>query len=513
MDTNEYDEQDLFIVDFSQNIHNITDEQDNNSDSSDNVEEIQNEENVSGRGGNRGRGRDRGRGRGRARNSSSERDNREQAVQLPPPPFFDNFQHTKPLHKFTVNLPNDFLSLSPYSIFSLFFSLEQIEIIVKNTNKYAYMKDAGEGRKWKELTIKEFRIWLAILIYAGVFKLPSIRDYWNRDNKFPEHKITTFMSLVCFEQIKRFMHISDCTVQPPFWYSKVDPLATHIQTISKSICMPSSNISVDEIIVRFSGRSTHTKIGACGTVRKNSTNFPHILKIDRKLDWDTLSGVVVDNVLAILWMDNGPVTMLSTIHQIDNGNENRIERIRHRPRETSTNAVKVRAVFGTASKKSLPIPVVIDDYNHFMGGVDIADQLRGYYGTQLPDFRIQLLWDLIKEDLEGSDKKPHTRNQVDELTKQFKFIYVDPTKKQQYVTAKFELPIERLLLEGHFPEWRETRSSCIWCKYLAKKNQEKAIKNPPQSQLYCIKCNLALCCNKERSNCFKDFHTYKEDDE
>ncbi|PKB95300.1 hypothetical protein RhiirA5_241909, partial [Rhizophagus irregularis] len=58
--------------------------------------------------------------------------------------------------------------------------------------------------------------------------------------------------------IKRFMHISDCTVQPPFWYSKVDPLATHIQTISKSICMPSSNISVDEIIVRFSGRSTHT---------------------------------------------------------------------------------------------------------------------------------------------------------------------------------------------------------------------------------------------------------------
>ncbi|PKK75334.1 hypothetical protein RhiirC2_655540, partial [Rhizophagus irregularis] len=55
-----------------------------------------------------------------------------------------------------------------------------------------------------------------------------------------------------------------------------------------------------------------------------------------------------------------------------------------RPYETSTNAIKVRVVFGTASKKSLPILVVIDDYNHFMGGVDIADQLRGYYGTQLP---------------------------------------------------------------------------------------------------------------------------------
>ncbi|CAB4375656.1 unnamed protein product [Rhizophagus irregularis] len=87
MDTNEYDEQDLFIVDFSQNIHNITDEQDNNSDSNNNVEEIQNEENVSGRDDNRSRDQDRG--QGRARNSSSGRDNREQqAAQLSTTTFF-----------------------------------------------------------------------------------------------------------------------------------------------------------------------------------------------------------------------------------------------------------------------------------------------------------------------------------------------------------------------------------------------------------------------------------------
>ncbi|GES98581.1 hypothetical protein RCL_jg5468.t1 [Rhizophagus clarus] len=411
-------------------------------------------------GGNRGRGRGQRRGQGwsSARNNSSGRDNREQTAQLPPPPFFNAFQHTKPLHKFTVNLPNDFLSPSPYLIFSLFFSLAQIEIIVKNTN--------------------------------------NIRDYWNRDNKFPEHKISTFMSLIRFEQIKRFIHISDCTAPLPFWYSKVNPLATHIQTVSKSICVPSSNISVDEMIVRFSGRSIHTvriknkptpegykilslcdagytysfiftsrvqnqpevqqvtELSKVGNevyhlasqlpIENKSFNIymDNYFSIDKKLDWDTLSGVVVDNVLAILWMDNGSVTMLSTIHQIDNGNENRIERIRRRPRETSTNAVKVRAVFGTASKKSLPIPVVIDDYNHFMGGVDITDQLRGYYGTQLPvrrtwmplffwlldtalinsylilkkinanvnhqkDFRMQLAWDLIKEDLEGNEKS-HT---------------------------------------------------------------------------------------------------------
>ncbi|CAG8826567.1 19583_t:CDS:1, partial [Cetraspora pellucida] len=157
---------------------------------------------------------------------------------------------------------------------------------------------------------------------------------------------------------------------------------------------------------------------------------------DKKLDWDTLSGVVVDDVLAVLWMNNSPVTMLTTIHEITR-NENRVERVRRRLRETSTNVTKVRAVFGTASKKALPIPCIIDDYNHHMGGVDIADQLHRYYAIQLPvrrtwmplffwlldtsivnsylifkkngniinhkNFRIHLVWELINADMEEND--------------------------------------------------------------------------------------------------------------
>ncbi len=51
-------------------------------------------------------------------------------------------------------------------------------------------------------------------------------------------------------------------------------------------------------------------------------------------------------------MDNGLVTMLSIIHEIDE-DDNQIERIWHRSRETSTNATKVRAVFENKSKKFL----------------------------------------------------------------------------------------------------------------------------------------------------------------
>ncbi|GES84291.1 hypothetical protein RCL_jg6916.t1 [Rhizophagus clarus] len=98
--------------------------------------------------------------------------------------------------------------------------------------------------------------------------------------------------------IKHFLHVSDYTIASTFWYSKLDPLMTHIQAVSKSICIPSSNVLIDEIIVRFSGRSVYT------------------VKIK-----------IVNDILAILWMDNDPVTMLSTIHQI-NGDENQIEKVR-----------------------------------------------------------------------------------------------------------------------------------------------------------------------------------------
>ena len=90
MDTNEYDEQNLFVVDFSQNIYNITGEQDDNSDNDDNFKEIWNEKNF---GGNRGRGRGQrwGQGWNSTRNNSSGMDNREQIAQLPPLSFFNAF--------------------------------------------------------------------------------------------------------------------------------------------------------------------------------------------------------------------------------------------------------------------------------------------------------------------------------------------------------------------------------------------------------------------------------------
>ena len=68
---------------------------------------------------------------------------------------------------------------------------------------------------------------------------------------------------------------------------------------------------------------------------------------------------------------------MTTGHRIDQT----ILRMRKRPKITSSNATITRKPFGDQSTKMLPIPTFIDDYNHYMGGVDQANQLRAVFTT------------------------------------------------------------------------------------------------------------------------------------
>ena len=74
---------------------------------------------------------------------------------------------------------------------------------------------------------------------------------------------------------------------------------------------------------------------------------------------------------------------MSTIHQLGSV----VESVRKRTGKKSTNAKKAREAFGGAYEKEMPIPLCIEDCNRHMGGVDIADQLRSYYDTQLTSSR------------------------------------------------------------------------------------------------------------------------------
>src|SRR5438874_5744393 len=136
-------------------------------------------------------------------------------------------------------------------------------------------------------------------------------------------------------------------------------------------------------------------IGACGTTKQNCSGFPKELKVgktltgNQKLDYHFLTGTKVGTmvgnagVLAVLWMDNAPVTMLTTVHNI-HSSKSHMDTERKCPRNTSSNAAGVQQLFGEEEFiKLLSIPSCIDNYNYFISGIDIADQYCSYYMTQL----------------------------------------------------------------------------------------------------------------------------------
>ena len=72
---------------------------------------------------------------------------------------------------------------------------------------------------------------------------------------------------------------------------------------------------------------------------------------------------------------------MSTTHEavVDSDPEKHlIKRLRRQPGPTSTSAKTARKAFGDSPIKLMSIPKVFDDYNHYMGAVDVADQLRSY---------------------------------------------------------------------------------------------------------------------------------------
>ncbi|MGF2011319.1 hypothetical protein [Nostoc sp. DedVER01b] len=91
----------------------------------------------------------------------------------------------------------------------------------------------------------------------------------------------------------------------------------------------------------------------------------------------TLYRSEAQGVLCLAWQDNNLVLLLSTIHSP----ELWIPTKRKRPSTTSTNAKVARLPFGDEVIKELEIPIAINDYNHYMGGVDIANQYRATYET------------------------------------------------------------------------------------------------------------------------------------
>ena len=149
------------------------------------------------------------------------------------------------------NLPED---PTPIKLFQLFFTIEEIKNIVKQTNQQAVYIDFKYP--WKSLTVTEAYCYLGCLVYIGVQPLRELDDHWHL--KTP---IASCFSQRRFKQIRRAITIRDPNTSPeqpkdPWWF-RVEPLASTIRKASQKYWAPGAHLAVDECMIPYFGHTRH----------------------------------------------------------------------------------------------------------------------------------------------------------------------------------------------------------------------------------------------------------------
>ncbi|XP_033973225.1 uncharacterized protein LOC117472175 [Trematomus bernacchii] len=97
----------------------------------------------------------------------------------------ENDQTPEPLNFTPARVPGPALdptvAWSPLSIFRLFFSASVVHTIISNTNANALKRlQAGKKHVWKMLTVRDFYVFLSIIIFSGLVTVPNRSDYWRK---------------------------------------------------------------------------------------------------------------------------------------------------------------------------------------------------------------------------------------------------------------------------------------------------------------------------------------------
>jgi hypothetical protein len=194
---------------------------------------------------------------------------------IPPPPDYEPLPHRQIHRAPTIQLPLH-VNRDPYSLFTLFITEAHFRTIAANTNRYAEVKKAGtEGKRaWWPTSAAEIKVFVATFVYMGVVRLPAYEDYWS--SKYSEFVCARHISLNRFEDLKRYMHISDPTPKMSSnnnqkddlddetleksigWWYKLELVVSEFRSLCSLYWILGINVSIDEMMVRFFRWSKYT---------------------------------------------------------------------------------------------------------------------------------------------------------------------------------------------------------------------------------------------------------------
>lgn len=151
----------------------------------------------------------------------------------------------------------------PEKCLTAFLSKKIIGLLCEWTNERAgiYLTENGTtkiyGIIWKDVTLDEMFVFLALQLYMGIVKYPKIQDYWNRDFLFGGPVIfhSEIMSRNRFCSILKMLRFSD-----PKAFVKGKPMTRLAMFFSyvRENCMnfidPGETVAIDECLLLYKGR-------------------------------------------------------------------------------------------------------------------------------------------------------------------------------------------------------------------------------------------------------------------
>ena len=294
--------------------------------------------------------------------------------------------------------------------------------------------------RWTPVCIEEMKAFTGLCFSMGLLRLPSRHDYWRKKKWLFVTNFSEVMSRDRFDLIWRYLHLQDGDEQPPqrdpLW--KMRWYLNHMRDNFAATYTPDKEVTVDESMVKFKGRlsfrqylpSKPIKWGikvwalceaatgylsnfqvytgreegrqeqglsyrvvmdlmqpylglhylvymdnfytspalfcdlrlrgtyACGTVRCNRKGLPQEL---RKVTQERHAFKVAqkDELSFCVWQDTKSVMVLSNCHS-----------------PTATGVVRRRV---HNQRQDVEVPAMLADYQRGMRGVDLFDQMIGYY--------------------------------------------------------------------------------------------------------------------------------------
>ncbi|KAM3842124.1 piggyBac transposable element-derived protein 4-like [Diretmus argenteus] len=105
---------------------------------------------------------------------------------------------------------NSHAAYSAKDLFMLYFSVDTMKTLCKNTNKYAALnQERGRKYKWADVDVEELSKFLGLLLYTSLVSLPSLQDYWKTKHILSVPFPGTVMSRDRFRAILSNIHLSD----------------------------------------------------------------------------------------------------------------------------------------------------------------------------------------------------------------------------------------------------------------------------------------------------------------